>query len=161
MNPETEDFEQLRRLLVLKRHEVPPPGYFNRLSDQIVARLHGPEPLEPLTWWERFGLDFDLKPALVCGLGVLVCGLLAAGVIAGTQLGETASLAGNIEAPPLLDPTGSVPASMASFALIPKPEEVSDSTSPLIRGGSPSSPFGQQLSQGATRAAFGFGSANN
>ena len=161
MNPETENFEQLRRLLALKRHEVPPPGYFNRFSAQVMARLHGPEPLEPLTWWQRFGLDFDFKPALVCGLGVVVCSLLAVGVIAGTQLGETATLAGNMEAPALLDPTGSVPVGMPGFASIPKPEEVPDSTSPLIRGGSSSSPFGQQFSQGATRTAFGFGSANN
>ena len=32
-------------------------------------------------WWQRFGFDFNFKPALVCGLGVVVCGLLSAGVL--------------------------------------------------------------------------------
>ena len=122
MNPEPENYEPLRRLLSLKRQEAPPPGYFNRFADRVIARLHEPEPLAPLTWWQRFGLDFDFKPALVCGLGVVVCSLLSVGIITATQVGETEGFAGNIENPALLPLPGTAPATTASFASIPRPE---------------------------------------
>ena len=91
MSPEQENFEQLRRLLVLKRHEQPPPGYFDRFSGNVVAAIRaGARPdrdsaLERLLydapWMRRFWQAFQAKPILAGGFGVFVCGLLVTGVV--------------------------------------------------------------------------------
>jgi hypothetical protein len=87
MNSESNDFVQLRRALALKRHEAPPPRYFNEFSSRVIARLTA-EP-ETVSWWQRLVRHFDvqpLQPALMCGVGVVICGLLSFGVISAMQL---------------------------------------------------------------------------
>ena len=76
-----ENFDQLRRLLALKRYEAPPPGYFHSFSARVMARIEATEAALAPAWWQKLGLDFNFKPALVCGLGVVVCGLLSVGVL--------------------------------------------------------------------------------
>ncbi len=90
MSQDTESFEQLRRLLVLKRHEQPPPGYFNNFSSQVIARIRRGErgedglTLERLFWeapWlQRIWQAFESRPALAGVFGVAMCGLLITGV---------------------------------------------------------------------------------
>jgi hypothetical protein len=75
-----ENFDQLRKLLALKRYEQAPPGYFTNFASKVVARIEATAACEP-TWWQKFGLQFDFRPALMCGLGVVVCGLLSVGVL--------------------------------------------------------------------------------
>lgn len=43
MDSQFDDFKSLRRLLALKRHEQPPPGYFETLSRQISFRVQAGE----------------------------------------------------------------------------------------------------------------------
>lgn len=74
-----ENFDQLRKLLALKRYEQPPPGYFQSFSSKVLARIEAAEAAGSFSWWGRLGLDF--KPALMCALGVVVCALLSLGVI--------------------------------------------------------------------------------
>ncbi len=91
MNQNTENFEQLRRLLKLKRYEQPPPGYFDRFSSQVIARIRlgerGEESavIERLLWeapWlQRIWAAFEAKPVLAGAFGLAVCGLLISGVV--------------------------------------------------------------------------------
>ena len=86
MNRDHENFEQLRRLMALKRYEVPPPGYHDRLSREISARVRALGAADKLTWYERLSWEnpwmtrllriFDAKPAVAGVFGVAVCGLL-------------------------------------------------------------------------------------
>src|SRR5436305_10875084 len=96
MNPESNnDFDQLRKLLALKRYELPPPRYFNEFSSSVIARLSQPA-REELSWWQRLGFNFDLRPALMCGVGVVVCGMLSFGLVGAMQMtdGENAQALG-------------------------------------------------------------------
>ncbi len=105
MNPNTENFDQLRKLLALKRYELPPPRYFNEFSGRVMARLAEPEP-QPLNWLQRLGFDFDLRPAAMCGVGVVVCGLLSFGVIGAMQMSEpdAGAVPGTFVAAPMASP---------------------------------------------------------
>lgn len=160
MNAQPDDFEQLRKLLALKRHEIPPPRYFNEFSSKVIAGLQAPESVAPLTWLQRFGLDFDLKPAFVCVAGVVVCGLLSVGVISAMQMGDTSDLTSAENTPnvqsPLAMASAGVTRPMAGFGLIgtPAPEDVAASIAPVTQ--SSQSPFGQ-FTMSAQKASFNFG----
>lgn len=43
MDRETQEFEKLRKLLALKRLEMPPQGYFDTLPDKIISRIQSDE----------------------------------------------------------------------------------------------------------------------
>lgn len=96
MMPDQENFESLRRLLVLKRYEQPPPGYFDRFSRDVVERIRSGEDLLEASWFERLGWEapwlqrlwavFDTKPVLAGALGVAVCALLVSGIVYSEQV---------------------------------------------------------------------------
>ena len=85
MNPEQEDFQQLRRLLALKRHEQPPPGYFEGFSRQVIVRIRVGEREERLqlemSWLQRLWGGLQVKPALAGAFGVVVCGVLVSAAV--------------------------------------------------------------------------------
>jgi hypothetical protein len=93
MNSDSENFDALRKLMALKRHEQPPPGYFDRLADKIAYRLeHESQP----TFWERFAAGFSFRPAFAYSFALAAFGGLTFSVIStlglrSQQSAETAS----------------------------------------------------------------------
>ena len=146
MNSESNDFVQLRRLLALKRHEAPPPRYFNEFSSRVIARLAA-EP-EQVSWWQRLGRYFDVRvaqPALMCGVGIVICGLLSFGVITAMQITEPAS-------PVFQGSFAMIPPIGAGVAPVAAPIDTGASIAPLIAKES-ASPF-NQFALHATSAGF-------
>lgn len=90
MSSEPEDFQALRRILVLKRYEQPPPGYFNGFSRQIIARIEAGEAASSSSlltgvwsessWFFRAFQAFQTKPILAGAFGLSICGMLVAGI---------------------------------------------------------------------------------
>jgi hypothetical protein len=93
MSAESENFREVRRLLALKRYEQPPPGYFNRFSQQVIARIQAGERGSDHSVWEllfgqighgswllRLWSSFGTKPILAGAFGITVCSVLIAGV---------------------------------------------------------------------------------
>jgi hypothetical protein len=99
MNSSPEDFEQLRRLLALKRHEQPPPGYFDHFSDKVIARIEAEGLVIQSSWWQRLFPELDARPVLACAYGLVIVGLLVVGLGASQSL-ETADTASPVLASP-------------------------------------------------------------
>ncbi len=80
---EDENFESLRRLLSLKRHEVPPPGYFHNFSSQVVNRIRrdAQESAHATSWLTQFIKLFETKPALAGAFACALCLLLVFGIV--------------------------------------------------------------------------------
>ncbi len=93
MNADQENFESLRRLLALKKHEQPPPGYFNDFSQQVIlhiraaGRVEESLGLETVPWLQRFWGALESNPLLAGAFGVFVCALLLSGVVFSERAG--------------------------------------------------------------------------
>lgn len=84
-----QDFEKLQRLLKLKRHETPPPRFFNDLSSQITVRIRAGdvgklESIEDVVaqapWLQRLWQAIEGKPAVSGIFTAAVCGLVVMGM---------------------------------------------------------------------------------
>ena len=89
MNPGSENFDSLRQLLALKRHEIPPPGYFHGFSRNVIARIKAGESGEELgaenSWLKRLLGMFDVKPVFAGAFGTAVCAFLISGIVSSEQ----------------------------------------------------------------------------
>src|SRR5436190_21032062 len=84
MKPEQENFDQLCRLLKLKRHEQPPPRYFNDFSSRVIARISagGREAaLDDGSWLVRLWSLIEARPMLPGAIGVAICAVLVFGAV--------------------------------------------------------------------------------
>ena len=73
MNTDRNEFEVLQRLLSLKRHEVPPPGYFNHFSDRVIARIEEANTVASSSWWQWLIERLEFRPFLACTYGFALC----------------------------------------------------------------------------------------
>ncbi len=76
MNPDQENFDDLRKLLALKRHEQPPPGYLDSLPRKIQTRLQREQEEPRISLFARLFSD-RIKPALAYSFVLSVCALMA------------------------------------------------------------------------------------
>ncbi len=87
MNDNENNFEPLRRLLALKRHETPPPGYFEHFSRDVMAHIRAGENSRTanvssqLPWLFRLLSTFEVKPAFAGGFASVLCLLLLLGIV--------------------------------------------------------------------------------
>jgi hypothetical protein len=95
MNESNKNFDELKQLLKLKRHEIPPPGYFNSFSDNVVSRIRAGEAGEAqhfmgqlqerlhdqLPWLMNKLRILEAKPGLIGGFAVSLCLVLVVGVV--------------------------------------------------------------------------------
>ncbi len=90
MKPEQENFDQLCRLLALKRYEQPPPRYFNDFSSRVIARVRAGEAGgreatldggDVGSWLMRLWSLIEAKPMLPGAIGVAICALLVFGAV--------------------------------------------------------------------------------
>jgi len=91
MNETDSNFEALRQLLALKKHEIPPPGYFDRFSGEVVSRIRAGESARPETMLERLFAEapwllkliqaFESKPAFTGVFASALCLLIVAGIV--------------------------------------------------------------------------------
>jgi hypothetical protein len=152
MNENQPNFESLRRLLALKRHEMPPLEYFDVLSKRVIERIRDGEaktlarPSERLSdqvsWLLKFLKVFEGKPVFAGAYASALCLLLIAGVIF-AERPESTSKASFETTPPtvsLLTPTtlAALPQQPANQMLM-----ADNSTNPVFNFQSTASPFGQ------------------
>jgi hypothetical protein len=120
MNQDSENFEQLRRLLALKRHEQPPPGYFNNFSRQVCARIQAGEGANSNFGWlmdlRRFWAAFETKPVLAGAVGLASCVFLLAGIVYSTEQMDAESQA--VVALPIANPNLGLPSSHVAHASV-------------------------------------------
>ena len=88
MNPDPRTFEGLRRLLVLKRYEQPPPGYFDRFPGEVIARIREYESGASLgifepgpSWLRRLWNALESRAVFPAAFGAAVCSVLVLGLI--------------------------------------------------------------------------------
>ena len=91
MNTGSPNFSRLLSLLALKRHEQPPPGYFQNFPGQVISRIRaGERAADPnilqlmlieWPWLQRLWTGLETKPALTGLLGAAACALLLVGML--------------------------------------------------------------------------------
>jgi hypothetical protein len=150
MSAESENFEALRKLLAVKRHEIPPPGYFEQFAGEVRARLrsgeHHQEDLwrelgDEASWLQRLWNTLANRPALAGACGMLLCGAVLIAGIYYSQVSES-----EMKSQPLAQglnlPAPSTVAESLALGQTP-PAAVASSTNPVMSATAPAGLFEQ------------------
>jgi hypothetical protein len=89
MSESEHNFQDVKQLLKLKRHEVPPPGYFNNFSSQVISRIRAgeqesatfAEKVQGNSWLHNLLHIFDARPGVIGGLATSACLLVVFGLV--------------------------------------------------------------------------------
>jgi len=152
MNESENNFESLRRLLALKRHEIPPPGYFNSFSSQVISRIRAGEAdesremadrlLSEAPWLLKLLHFFQAKPVYVSSFACSLCLLLLFGIVYAERPDATAKTTVLVAA---TEPAGSlVDATTPIFPPSAAPAGLMVSTNPVLSLQPVGPFFGQQ-----------------
>ncbi len=161
MNENQPNFESLRRLLALKRHEMPPPRYFDSFSSQVIARIRAGEAKTPasllehlsgqIPWLLKLPQAFETKPAFAGAYAFALCLLLVAGAIFAERPESTSQASWETTSQTIPSFTS------ATTAALPQPVNqmlmADNSTDPMFNFQSIPSSFGQ-ISPGAQLVSY-------
>jgi len=158
MNENENNFESLRRLLALKRHETPPPGYFGNFSSKVTARIRAGETggterqANELPWLFRLLSGYEAKPAFAGAFASALCLLLLFGIVYAERPDVQTAQVTSPLAMATPDGLGAMAKSVPLSSLpAEQPVFVSmSSTNPVFNSQSAVSWFASQGSQGAT-----------
>jgi hypothetical protein len=102
MSENENDFEALRRLLALKRHEIPPPGYFENFSSQVIGRIRASEVAQELPLLLRFLQWIERRPAFPVAFASSLCLFLLYGIVSVQQNPEMTPVFGAAQTPSVM-----------------------------------------------------------
>ena len=112
MQPPDDAEQRLVRLLALKRHELPPPGFFDQLPVRILVNLRAGSEVDDAPWWRRAWRAFAHEPMV----GLSYASLGVGAVLFGVSVLETAI---DVQAPPVGPSQGFFPAVSHDLVLTP------------------------------------------
>lgn len=75
MDSHQHEFQQLTRLLHLKRFEVPPPGFERRFRARVMTRIEMEQDWADQSWWERAASALTWQRGLAVANGVALAGV--------------------------------------------------------------------------------------
>ena len=131
MSENEQDFDALRRLLALKRHEIPPPGYFENFSSQVVARIRAGDTAADLPLLLRFLQWFERRPALPVTFASSLCLVLLYGIVTVQQI---PGMAGGFGKPGYVDLSTGTPMHLDLSTTATSPTGVVDPSQPFNSG---------------------------
>jgi hypothetical protein len=131
MSETNDNFEEVQQLLKIKRHEIPPPGYFNGFSGDVISRIQAGEAGGGETFFERLQSNsafwasarhiFSIRPGIIGGVATSMCALFLFGVMLLDRSESGQALADTFSAQSAPPGSENGPALMASAAPLEAP----------------------------------------